>query len=1570
MFTESMTAVAEDVFVFPVSFAQQRLWFLDQLLPGDPTYNIFTAVRLKGRLDVAALKSALGEVVHRHESLRTTFAEAEGQTVQVVTSDASVDLPVIRLDHLDPNDRDYECERMSELESQTPFDLSQLPLLRTKLLRMSEEEHVFFLTMHHIISDGWSIGVLVRELAAFYDAQVTGRSIKLPELPIQYADYASWQRETLQGDALESQLSYWKQQLAGVTAGPELPGDRPRPPVRTFESASQSIVLSEELSDSLRTLSRRHSVTLFMTLLTVFKILFHRFTQQEDIVIGSPIAGRNRAETKELIGFFLNTLVLRTNVGGNPTFRELLERVKATTTGAYAHDDLPFEKLLEELQPERDLSRTPLFQVFFNMLNLPDGEIELPDLTVELLPPRDVGAKFDATIYVRELNRRLAIELVYNADLFTGERMKHTLAQFEGVLSQVVENPDKNIVDYSLVTAASQEILPDPTKTLSSKWEGSVHAIFSRQARHAPERAAIIAGGEVWTHGELESRANKLANYMRAQGTATEDIVAIYGHRSPALVWVLIGTLKAGAAFLILDPAYPSARLIDYLEVAKPKGWIQLEAAGPLPASLQEHVWSMPCRFRLELPSQGVGEQLSDISADEPDVEVRADDLVYISFTSGSTGRPKGVQGCHGSLSHFLPWLQRTFGLDHHDRYSMLSGLSHDPLHRDIFTPLQLGASICIPNREEIEVPGRLAAWMQRQRVTITHLTPAMGQLLTETFPGDAACQIDSLRCAFLVGDVLTRRDVARLRTLAPNVTVVNYYGSTETQRAVSYHVAHNDDERADEHGKQILPLGKGIEDVQLLVLNASKRLAGIGETGEIYLRSPHIARGYLDEPVLTSERFIVNPFTGMAGDRLYRTGDLGRYLPNGEVEPLGRADQQVKIRGFRVELGEIEAVIGSHAGVREAVCIAREDQPGEKRLVAYLVAEDVSVAELRESLRQKLPDYMMPLAFVTLDALPLTPNRKVDRRALPAPSQYVSDSEANHVGARTQTEEMLTTIWADVLKLDRVGVFDNFFDSGGHSLLAIKVVARVREAFAVELPLRSFFESPTLASLAVVIDQLRQVESSNTALALRRIEHAEFGERGPGAPLSSTQEGLWFIHRFEPDSPAYNIFAAARLVGELDLTALQASVNEIVRRHETLRTAFEEMDELPVQVIARDVELPIAMLDHSDWNESETESNIVSLAIEESRRPFDLTRQPLLRVSLVKLAAEEHVLLLTMHHIISDGWSVGILLQEMATLYEVYTQSRPSPLPELPIQYADFAVWQREWMRGQAFKSQLAYWRRQLANAPSVVAFPTDKARPAVLSQRGAREYLILPAQLYERLKELSRAEGVTLYVTLLAGYMTLLRRYTGLEDVVVGSPIAGRSRIETEGLIGFFANTFVIRANLSGNPTFRELIGRVRDVTLQAYSNQDVPFDKVVEELRPKRRLSHSSLFQLSFSLQTTFDRLQVPGLTLSRIPIDNGTAMFELVLNMQETEQGLGGTLEYNTDLFRADTVKRLLHNYELLVAAAVAHPESSLDEIGAVIADEQLRSSAENDHTENLRVKLKDTRRKALAVTRTK
>ncbi|MCA1566176.1 MAG: amino acid adenylation domain-containing protein [Acidobacteria bacterium] len=1566
---------AEDVFVFPASFAQQRLWLLDQLQPGDPAYNIAAGVRLRGQLNVAALRDSLSEVAQRHEALRTTFTTVDDELVQVVALSANVTLTIIELESLNESEREAEFQRLADEEAQKPFHLARGPLLRATLLRMAEQEHVLLLTMHHVISDGWSISVLIGEMSALYGSFSTGEPVMLSELPIQYADYAAWQRERLQGEVLETQLTYWKQRLSGAPGVLELPSDYTRPPMQTFRSATVSLELSETLGEALKELSRRRGITLFMTLLAAFKTLLYRYTGQEEIVLGTPIAGRDRAEVKGLIGFFLNTLVLRTELSGNPSFDELLERVRQTTVGAYAHQDLPFEKLLEELQPERDLSRTPLFQVFFNMLNLPEAEMSLPGMSVELLAPREVGSKFDLTLYVREMNRRVSFELVFNADLFSRERMSVMLGQFERLLEQAVENPGEYIGNFSLVTPASERILPRPAEPLNDDWLGAVPSIFSRHARHTPERTAILDEHETWSYGELDAHSNQLANYLRYGGIRNQDIVAIYSHRSSSLVWALLGVMKAGAAFVVLDPAYPDSRIIDYLQLAGPRGFIHLAAAGALPTALAGFVEGMACNVKLELPRRDAAlarKLFAAYSTDGPDVSINPEDLAYISFTSGSTGRPKGVEGKHGSLTHFLPWLQKTFGLDETDRYTMLSGLAHDPLHRDIFTPLQLGACICIPKHEEIETPGRITEWMKRERVTITHLTPAMAQLLTETGSDAASCEVESLRYAFLVGDVLTRHDVARLRRLAPSITCINYYGSTETQRAVSYYRVDEDTDKAgasriEARGriKEILPLGKGIEDVQLLVLNRAGRLAGVGEAGEIYLRSPHIARGYMGDATLTQERFVENPFTKMPGDRLYRTGDIGRYMPDGNVEPLGRADHQVKIRGFRIELGEVEAVLGLHEGVREAVVIAREDTAGERRLVAYIVGEGVAAPasnELREFLKERLPDYMVPTAFVSIDALPLTPNKKVDRSALPAPAQAQGAKEASHVAARTPNEERLAGIWSQVLKQARVGIHDNFFELGGHSLLAIRLIARIRDEFNVELPLRDVFQSPTVAELVTRIEEMRKTKP------LARVTSPQPVARDGALSLSFAQQRLWFVDQLDPGSPAYNIFAAVRLEGHFDAPALERSLNEIFRRHETLRTSFKVLDEEPLQAITPNLKISLQLIDLNEMPEAGRDAEVARQAEEESRQPFELTSAPLMRVKLLRLGEGEHVLLLTMHHIISDGWSVGVLLREMATLYEAFSNGRPSPLAELPMQYADFAHWQRERLRGEVLEAQLSYWRQQLEGAPSLMPLPTDMPRPPVQSFRGARRFRQFDSEIYEALKSLSLSEGVTIFTTLLAAFKTLLHRYVGQDDLVVGSPIAGRHLVETEGLIGFFANTLVLRSDLSGNPTFLELLGRVRETTLSAYAHQDMPFDKLVEVLQPKRHASYTPLFQVSFSLQTATEVLEVPGLSMRRLTVDNSTSVFDLGLNMKETDQGLSGTMEYSTDLFNPDTINRMLDAFETLLGNIVANPGARLRALEETLieADRQNMSVEEEERKETFRRRLKNVERKKISV----
>ncbi len=1066
---------------YPLSFAQERLWVLDRFEPGNPAYNMPAAVRLRGGLDVSALERGLAALVDRHESLRTVFATRDGQAVQVVTEPGPLPLPVTDLTVLPAPERQGEAERIASEEALRPFDLARGPLLRSRLIRTGTDEHILLLNLHHIVSDGWSLDVLVRELAALYAAP----SSTLPELPVRYVDYASWQRRWLSGNARETQLAYWRGQLAGAPQSIELPTDYPRPAVRTHGSGHVSRHVSGPVAEALLALGRREGASLFMVLLAAFKVLLHRLAGEEDIVIGSPIAGRGHRELEGLIGMFLNTLVLRTSLAGDPTVRELLTRVRETALDAYAHQDVPFEMLLDELKPERDLSRTPLFQVFFNMLNMPAGEIRLPDLTLEGMPSPDMPSKFDLTLYVQPMAAGIAgiegirFDMAYNGDLFEPQRIAEMLEQLASLLGRFGEDPEARTGSFSLLTPEAVAVLPDPRAPLGEEWWGPVHERLTMHARREPGRLALRDRNGAWTYGELEARSNRLAHELVAAGLRPEEPVAIYAQRSATLVWAVLGTLKAGGAFVILDPAYPAARLIETLKIAEPRAFLRLTEAGRLPAELDAFLGSLPGCIRLDLDPVSPEERvLAGLAGEPPAVTVGPDDLALIAFTSGSTGLPKGILGRHGPLSHFLPWQVETLGMGADDHFSLLSGLSHDPLQRDIFTPLWLGGSIHVPDPLDMGTPGRLAEWMRREEVSVAHLTPAMGQILTERPPGAPGLQeseLPALRRVLLVGDVLTRRDVVRLRQLAPRVTVVNLYGSTETQRSVGYHVV-PEDGAADRAGRsrEILPLGQGMRDVQLLVLNKSGALAGIGEVGEICLRSHHLARGYLGDEALTRERFRVNPFTGRAADRIYRTGDLGRYLPDGSVTFVSRADQQVKIRGFRIEPGEIEARLGRLPGVREAIVLARGDSgsPGDKRLVAYVTPDPTAgevptAARMRSFLKEKLPAYMVPTGFVVLDRLPVTPNGKVDRKALLQIDDRHREADVDYKAPQTEAEVIIASILQDVLKVDRIGVDDNFFDLGGNSLLLVQVHGRLQEQFGREILLVEIFNHPTVRALA-----------------------------------------------------------------------------------------------------------------------------------------------------------------------------------------------------------------------------------------------------------------------------------------------------------------------------------------------------------------------------------------------------------------------------------------------------------------------------------------------------------------------
>ncbi|HLO02229.1 MAG TPA: amino acid adenylation domain-containing protein [Symbiobacteriaceae bacterium] len=1064
----------------PLSFAQQRLWFLDQLEPQNVAYNISETIRLTGALNRSALEASISELVRRHEALRTVIRTTNGQPSQVVLPFEGFTLEAVDLQVVTSAEREAWAQQVLDQEARRASDLSRGPLFRMLLIQLADEEHLLFITMHHIISDAWSMSLFIRELAALYGAFLADEPSPLSELPVQYADYAYWQRQWLQGEALEAQLGYWKLQLGGELPVLQLPTDRPRPAVQTYHGGRCERVLTAPLAQALRNLSRRENATLFMTMLAGFKSLLSRLAGQDDIVVGLPVTNRSRAELERVIGMFVNTLALRTSLAGNPTFRDLLGRIRETALGAYTHQDVPFEKLVEVIQPERTLSHTPIFQVMFNFLNLGDTHVELPGLQVQTVGMHELDSKFDLTLYAQETADGVQLSLVYNADLFQPERMEALLAQYERLLTAVAADPDQAIGMSSLLTIETQDLLPDPTAPLSLSWEGSITALFEEQALRRPDCPVIVDSRDAWTYRELNHRSNQLAHWLLANGTQRGDVVAIYGHRSASLLWAVLGIMKAGAAFMILDSAYPAVRIIDRLQLAEPKVWLQLEEAGELPKALAEFVASMPVYARLELPGRSVAEAidfLGEFTGADTGIVVEPDDLAYVSFTSGSTGAPKGILGTHRPLSHFLAWYVERFGLSEADRFSMLSGLAHDPLLRDLFTPLWLGATLYVPDAGHLGTPGWLAEWARECGITVMHLTPAMGQVLTQV-----SIEVPTLRYAIYSGDQLRQSDLASLRRMAPLVTPVNGYGTTETPQLMATFVVL----QGAEGTHAVLPVGQAIRDVQLLVVTPSGQLAGVGELGEICVRTPYLTVGYLGDARLTQERFVTNPFTGLVGDLVYRTGDLGRYRSDGQVEHCGRADLQVKIRGFRVELGEIETALTGHPAVRECVVLVR----GE-RLVAYCVP-DLPGAEhtlnnrpgafqfhqgalppandLHNFLQETLPAYMVPSTFVPIPAMPMTANGKVDRRALQLLDVQEEADPSGRIDARDPVELRLQTIFREVLSRDQIGMTDDFFHLGGHSLLGVKLMTRIHEEFGHKLPLATLFKGGTVERLASIL--------------------------------------------------------------------------------------------------------------------------------------------------------------------------------------------------------------------------------------------------------------------------------------------------------------------------------------------------------------------------------------------------------------------------------------------------------------------------------------------------------------------
>ena len=1864
----------------PLSFAQNRLWLLDRLSPNTAAYNVPCIVRLRGPLEVPALKESLNEVIRRHESLRTTFAVVGELPVQVIAPAAAHDLPLTDLSALPAAAREAEARRLAGEEARRPFDLSAGPLLRTTLLRLSASEHVLSLTMHHIISDGWSDAILINEMAALYTALRGGGASPLAELPIQYADYAAWQRGWLKGEALEAQLSYWRRQMAGAPPVLELPTDRARSSARGYASARRTCEVGAELSGALRRVGRGEGATLFMVLLAGFAALLSRHAGQEEVVIGAPIAGRTRAETEGLIGFFVNTLALRVGLGGDPSFRELVGRAREVTLGAYAHQDIPFEKLVEELRPERSLSQTPLFQVMLDLQNAMPEALEVPGLSISMLSAEASTAKFDLIMMVGEgPTGELFTTLEYNSDLFEGETIERMLGHWLRLLTAAGADPGLRLSQLPLLTEAEGEQLEGWNRTAEAWASGPLlHELFEGQAARSPDAAAVVFAGGQLTYAELNARANRLARHLRGLGLGPDVAAGVMLERTPEAVVALLAVFKAGGVYVPLDPAYPRERLAFMLEDSCAR---LLVTRGDLRAraDVEGDVIRVVC----------LDEERADIrreSGENVSGGALPESLAYVIYTSGSTGKPKGVAVEHHSLSEVISGSARKFGCSAADVMPCLASFAFDISLFELFLPLVAGGRVLLVSGERVMDVERLAE--ELEGVTLLHAVPSLMRRLAEAVrAGRGPESHRGLRRVFVGGDLVPAELLPEMGEAFAAADIEVLYGPTEaTIICASYGV---------ERGRWPLGnvIGRPLAHAEVRILDGWGNAAPVGVAGELYIGGGGVARGYLNRPELTAEKFVT-----LAGRRYYRSGDRGRRLAGGEIEFLGRTDEQVKVRGYRVELGEVEAALREHARVSECVVAARDGVDGEKQLVAYVVPntgppvaardqgvgpaggamelwpsigeyfvydeliyhgltndeprnnsyrvalgrsvagkvvldvgtgrdailarlcveagarkvyavdileesykaasqvvealglsdritlihgdatevrlpeqadvcvseiveaiggaegaaviingvrrllkddaviipersvtkvaavslpdeinadprftevsahyaerifeqvghrfdlrlcvknfppsnlisdcgvfEDLdfggyvepeysreirltidrdarldgflvwlnlhtvrgevidildgryswfpvyfpvfhpgldvsegdiieavcrgslssngvnpdysvegrllrkngeavafrhesphhgrsyrqtpfyerlfgadsarvregrggpSAGELREHLRRRLPEYMVPSAFVQLYELPLSPNGKVDRKALPEPGQARGARDESFVAPRTPGEEVMAGVYASVLGVERVGVRDNFFELGGHSLLATQVVSRVNKSFGVNIGLRDIFERPTVGELAELAERRLTEGARDASPTVERVP------RGGALPLSFAQQRLWFLYQFEPNSTLYNIPFAATLRGDLDVAVLERTLTEVVRRHESLRTSFADIGEQPVQVIrpAEPVTLPV--LELGGLQPEGREAEVKRLLNEEARLPFNLTSDALLRVRLLRLAADEHVVLLTMHHIISDGWSTGVLMQEVARLYDAFARGGASPLAELPIQYADYAAWQRRWLQGEALARQLGYWKQRLGGELPAMQLPTDRPRPAEQTFKGATQTLQLSYSLTADLHELCRRQNVTPFMPLLAAFKTLLFRYTGQDDVIVGTPIANRHHVEIEGLIGFFVNTLVLRTSLSGDPEFSELLARVRRQALEAYAHQDLPFETLVEELRPRRELDRTPLFQVMMVLQNAaLQPLELPGLVLTPLNSDARTAKYDLTLDMGENANGLAATIEYNTDLFDDATIARMLRHFETLLRSVVGDPTQRVSSAPLLTAPER-------------------------------
>ena len=1480
-----------------LSYGQQRLWFLDRLTPRSAGYNNFIVRRLRGPLDRVAIERGLGEVVRRHQSLRTTFGSADGVPVARLVEPFEVAVHEVDLTGLGGTRAEAEARRLTREEVGTPFDLARAPLLRVTLLRLAEHDHVLVVTTHHIVADGWSLGLLFDELGALYRAHVSGEPAELPELAAEFSDYVDWQHEQLDEETLGAKLAYWRDQLDGVPTL-ELPAGRARPRIQTHDGANHLFDLPPGVSRGIAELARRERVTPYMAYVAAFAALLVRYSGQDDLAIGSNVAGRLRPEHERMIGFFTNTLVLRVDASGDPSFRDLLVRVRRTVFDAFAHQDVPFERIVSDLNVRRDTSRNPLFQVMFGLLNTPRPRLGLPGVEEDEFEFDPGITRFDLEFHLFGAGEDLRAEVVYGADLLAPALVERMARHFVTLLEGIASEPERRVSELPLLSDAERAALvaaPEVRAAAGEPPAATVHALVEASARARPEACAVACHGATLTYGELSARANRLAHHLRSLGVGRDTAVAICAERSPEMVVAVLAVLKAGGCYVPLDPSYPAERLRFMAE----------ETAAPVLLTTERLLDRLPpLRASIVCLDRDAAE-LAHLPGGDPAPVAGADDLAYVIYTSGSTGRPKGVMMPHRTLVNLLNWQSRAPRLGEPAVTLQLASLSFDVGFQEIFSTFASGGSLVLAPEGSGRDPDLLWRVIRDEGVERLFVTPTALELLAHDPPAD----LSGVRLRDVVASGELLRVTPRVRALVDRTGCVlhNQYGPTETH-VVTF---------TRDFGDGPAPLGRPIPNAELHVLDEHLNPVPPGVRGELFIGGTG-ARGYVAQPALTAERFIPDRLSRRPGARLYRSGDVVRLREDGQLEFLGRSDDQVKIRGHRIELGEVEARLAEHPDVGQAAVVAREDERGERRLVAYVTGAgtEPTASALRSFLADRLPEHMLPAAYVVVHELPLTPTRKVDRNALPDPPRERPALDRRYAAPATPTEELLAAVWSDVLELERVGVEDDFFELGGDSLRATRVAAR-GDALGIELPVRTVFEHPTIRRLGRWID-------GNGRPAAAPAPAAGTSTRA----LSATERRFLFAAQLDEAAPPITGFSL-RLRGPLDLGALERAFAGLVERHESLRSAFEVVAGEPRCRVADSAPVPFEVVEAAgDF------AAAAARAREAFTQPFDLTVAPLLRVRVLRVAHDDHVVACPIHHIATDGWSNALLLDDLAKLYGAFRDGEEAPLGRAP-GYGGFVAWEEEFLAGPEAASQRRYWRAQLAELEPL-ELPLDRPRRARPSFAAKVVEFPLDESLCAAVAELARSAAATPFMVYAAALTDLLRRVAGQDDVAIATVVGGRPRAEFEQVVGPFVNTVVLRTSVPREPTFRDLLETTRQVVFDAFANQDLPFDEVVADLGAEREPARNPIAQVMLSLENQpRSGLAFGGLTAE--PQDPGTSgtVFDLVLRIGEDAGGLA----YRTELFDDAAARSLQRRFVRLLRASLAAPDTPLSSLE--LADEEER-----------------------------